>query len=173
MKKLYAVAFLLMSVMGWSQTINFPDANFKAKLLAANTSNSTALNASLEPIIIDTNGNGEIEVSEALLVHELTLNSSNIANLAGIENFANLFRLRCKYNQLTSLDVSALQGLFYLDCSYNSLTQLNFNGLQSLDELVCSHNALTVLNLEPLDALRLFDCAVNNITALNVSVCPI
>ena len=64
MRKFY---FLLLGLLIFSgvqaQIVNIPDANFKSKLLAASTNNVTAYY-----IKIDTNNNGEIEVSEALKV---------------------------------------------------------------------------------------------------------
>lgn len=46
-----------------AQIVNIPDTNFKAKLLAANTTNSIAADSFNNNIKIDINNNGEIEVS--------------------------------------------------------------------------------------------------------------
>ena len=89
-----------------AQIINIPDANFKAKLLQASPFNEIA---SIEnPIYdisnnsitianystIDTNGDGEIQISEAVMIKYLNLSqiivSSNITSIVGIEYFTNL-----------------------------------------------------------------------------------
>lgn len=84
-----------------AQIINFPDANFKARLLAANASNGYACvganSMGCLPGVVDTNGNGEIEVNEAQSVAILTLDDANIINLTGIEYFVNLERLDCGF----------------------------------------------------------------------------
>ena len=64
--KQYLLFLLLISAFAQAQIINFPDANFKARLLAANPSNNIAT-TNPNPFIntynttIDVNGNGEIE----------------------------------------------------------------------------------------------------------------
>lgn len=80
------ILLLLLLIAGFSnaQTVNIPDANFKAKLLSANAINGIALNANNQSIVIDINGNNEIEVSEALDVASLYVSNSNISDLAGV-----------------------------------------------------------------------------------------
>jgi uncharacterized repeat protein (TIGR02543 family) len=59
----------------------------------------------------------------------LNIASKNIADLAGIECFANLTRLECQNNRLTSLDISSNTALTYLNCSYNDMkTPADVNG---------------------------------------------
>ena len=105
MKKLYTLlVVVLIGFVGKAQIVNIPDANFKAKLLAASATASIAYNSTGTKIKIDTNSDGNIQISEALLVYQLIVSSSNIVNLTGIESFTNLTKLDCSYNQLTSLD---------------------------------------------------------------------
>ena len=109
---LFLLLFHIFIVNG--QIINIPDANFKAKLLAANsTTNFFAggygSNGYYPWIKIDTNNDGEIEVSEAQSVYSLHINpslSSNLdilSNLTGIEYFTNLEALNFANNNLTTL----------------------------------------------------------------------
>ena len=58
--------------------VSIPDANFKNALLNNNT-------------VIDTNGDGEIQVSEAEAVTNLWVSNENINNLKGIEFFINFY----------------------------------------------------------------------------------
>ena len=85
MKKIYFVfvAFFTIFISN-AQIINFPDANFKAKLLSASTSNSIAKNAAGTSIKIDANNNGQIEQSEALLVHKLFVRLRSRADRLGV-----------------------------------------------------------------------------------------
>jgi Leucine-rich repeat (LRR) protein len=58
-------------------------------------------------------------------IESLVVNSYNIYNLTGIEDFTALTSLHCIDNQLTSLDVSNNTNLTELACSYNQLTSLD------------------------------------------------
>lgn len=116
MKNYYLLLFLLFGLFGKAQIINFPDANFKAKLLEASPSNYIAIDLTGNYFKIDANSNGEIEVSEALNISLLNIGSSSIQNLDGILNFINLTYLNCVFNQITSLDISSLSNLTILHC---------------------------------------------------------
>jgi hypothetical protein len=63
MRKIYLIISLIMFTVFQAQIVNIPDANFKAKLLSANTSNGIATNSSNQNMVIDTNGDLEIQVS--------------------------------------------------------------------------------------------------------------
>lgn len=151
MKNFYlSISVLFMSLNVGGQIIDIPDANFKAKLLEANPTNQIAYNtnSSSVSIKIDANDNGEIEVSEALLVGRLNVDNSSIGSLVGIEAFTNLRRLSCKYNLLTSLEINSLSILKVLDCSHNLLTNLNCQNISNtIDYFDCSYNSLTSLVL--------------------------
>ena len=175
MKKIY---FLLLSILTFAfasaQIINFPDANFKAKLLQANPSNyiasttNTLGNPTYPYVSIDTNGDGEIQVSEASAIQYLDISYSQIVNLEGINSFVNLKLLDCKYNQIGALDVTGLTNLEYLYCPNNQISNLNVNGLLFLKNLNCYYNHLTNLDLSSLTSLRYLFCYANQLTNLNV-----
>ena len=48
-----------------------------------------------------------------------------ISDMTGIEAFVNLTELNCRFNQLSSLDVSANTALEVLECGENQLTNLD------------------------------------------------
>lgn len=174
-----------------AQIVNIPDVNFKAKLLAANTTNYIAKDLNGNFMKIDSNNNSEIEVSEALEVSYLYLYGSSISSLVGILSFTNLEvlhcesnnltslslgnltnlqELQCDFNQLTSLDVSGLTNLLTLWCGNNNqLTSLNVSGLTNLQELNCRKSHLTSLNVSGLTSLKSLNCSRNFITSLNLS----
>ena len=71
--------------MAQAQIVNIPDANFKAKLIALG---------------VDTNGDGNIQNSEATAVINLDVENSLINSLVGIQSFTNLQELTCRSNQI-------------------------------------------------------------------------
>ncbi|MGV9003750.1 DUF7619 domain-containing protein [Flavobacterium sp.] len=171
MKKLYAVLlFALIGMTSQAQIINFPDANFKAKLLQANTSNSIAKNLSGSSFKIDANNDGEIQVSEALQVSILSVSNSLIISLEGISNFTNLYKLYCLNNQLTSLNLTAQVNLNELQCQNNQISSLTINTLSSLSTLYCNNNQLTSLNLSGCNALGSLICNDNLLNTLTLPV---
>jgi hypothetical protein len=184
MKTKILLFFLAITAFCNAQIINFPDANFKAKLLSASASTSVATNQlstynasgdywvpnqSPYYTVIDLNGDGEIEVSEAQLIKGLLLNSANITDLTGIEYFSNLQFLKCGSNQIQSLNFTAPNTLQYLNCDYGQLTSLNLSGLTNLRTLKCSYNQLTSIDTSNLLNLNWLHCLGNNITNLDFS----
>ena len=89
MKKIYLLLFAFCFFTANSQIITFTDANFKAKLLEANTTNTIARNLAGNYFKIDANNNSQIEQSEASKVKELVCSFSSISNLNEI-NFFNV-----------------------------------------------------------------------------------
>ncbi len=65
------------------------------------TINTIAIDDVGNYIKIDTNSDGEIEVSETLNVRYLNISSSSISNLTGILSFNNLQELNCSSNLLS------------------------------------------------------------------------
>lgn len=172
MKKYYFVIFILFIVTTVSsQIINFPDVNFKTKLLEADVSNQIAKNLGGSYFKIDANNNGEIETTEALQVSYLNVGESMIGSLNGISNFTGLLTLRCYNNNLTTLDVTALSNLKTLQCLANQLNLINVSGLINLENLSCQNNQLTTLNVTGLYNLRDLSCSNNQLTALDVFTC--
>jgi hypothetical protein len=174
MKNLYMSFFLLLCcAICHSQIINIPDSNLKSRLLiygvAAFNDDGTDYSH-----IIDANGDGEIQMSEASLVTGLNLRSTNnrIASAEGLQYFTNLKRLTCSGNSLTSLDVSMLSSLVYLNCGNNNIVTLNVLGLGQLKELWCNNNDLTTLNTEGLTSIETLLAHVNNLSSLNLNTMP-
>lgn len=140
------IFFLCTYFTANAQIIDIPDANFKNRLV--NTFCVDLDGSGNADAKADFNGNGEIEVSEALQIEGLVLWNSNIDSLEGIEYFTNLLSLSCQGNNLTEIDVSPLTSLESLLIMDNDLINL-----------VISEN----LNLKVLGAGR------NNISQIDVS----
>jgi hypothetical protein len=155
MKKilLYFVLFTL-SFIGKAQIVNIPDPNFKNYLV-----NNTNIN---------TNGDNEIQVSEAQAYDGgIYVSTLHIQDLTGIEAFPNIIQLTCSGNQLTSIDLSHNTSLFALDCYDNAITSLILpNGLEYL---TCAKNNLTNLDVSNLTRLSDLDCSNNSLIDLDVS----
>ncbi|RYJ38612.1 Internalin-related protein [Flavobacterium anhuiense] len=152
-----------------AQIITFPDANFKAKLLQANGSNTIAKDLNSNYFKIDSNNNGEIEIAEALNVSYLDLRDSNIASLDQLSNFSNLTDFNCSNNNLGILDVSSLKKLTRLVCSSNLISDLNLSDLSKISSLICGQNKLTSLNVSNLTELNIIECNNNDLQSLDVS----
>lgn len=140
-----------------AQNVNIPDANFKAALLADSE--------------INTNSDGEIQVSEATaFTGALAVPSLGISDLTGIEAFTNIYRLFCEGNLLTSLDVSANTKLEWLFCTDNQITSIDVSMLPKLHNFWCHNNLLTSLDVSANRDLETLRCENNQLTGLDMSV---
>jgi len=111
MRTFYVVAFLLIGLITQAQIVDIPDANFKNALVNHSP-------------VIDTNGDGEIQVSEAETATILSIADQNIQSLLGIEYFINLEFIICFGNEITDLDLSNNNALITLDSRYNPMQSL-------------------------------------------------
>ncbi len=105
-----------------------------------------------------------VSIKEA---RELQLGGKGIGSLKGIQYFIGLKVLPCRFNPLTSLDVSKNTKLEVLSCGENQLTSLNLNNNKKLESLECSGNRIRSLNLEG-NRLTELICYNNPLTYLNI-----
>ena len=124
LKKLYLLlfcCFLFQTVR--SQIVTIPDVNFKNALLS-------------HVPVINTNGDGEIQVSEALaFTGTINVSSKSIADLTGIDAFTNIQGLNFSYNQVSTLSLNNFPSLTQLNCLANRLTVLPLTNLPLLNTL--------------------------------------
>lgn len=172
MKRPLLFAFLLLSGLAGAQVINFPDANLKNKLLEELSWLSTGYNQNDQPVLIDANNDGEIDMAEAALIYKLNISGANISDLTGLEAFVNLTLLQCGNNQISSFDSSMFPNLKELMCMENDLTTLDVASLQYLELVYCDGNQLTSLNLAGLQYLKDIHCHLNPMASLNLSNLP-
>jgi hypothetical protein len=192
MKKLYAIFLLSIGFVAQAQIVNIPDPIFKAELLAASSVDGyTATDINGEYMTIDTNGDGEIQFTEAEAVYELYLVQPS-SNLTGIKSFINLRALDATYLALESLDVSGMTfletinvsdnfitsmdltgctSLYLLQCDFNQLTSLNLHGLPSLDVVFCGSNNISSIDLSGITTLTLFSAPLNDMESINLTGC--
>jgi Leucine-rich repeat (LRR) protein len=125
-------------MISFGQNVNIPDANFKNYLV-----NNSGIN---------TNGDSEIQVSEAsVFTGQINCSSQSISDLKGIESFTALTYLKCSNNELKSLDVSSNTALIYLKCSNKQLTSLNVSNNTALTELYCESTQLNCVTGVPVN----------------------
>lgn len=167
MKKLLFLFLFISSLMN-AQIVNIPDANFKIRLLASSATLNIAYSNGLK-VKIDTNGDNEIQFSEALVIDSLNVANCNIANLEGIAAFHNLKSLDCGSNSLPYLDITAISGLRRLHCDNNQLTTIDLTQSASLEELYCSYNQVTSFNFTNSGSLKKLVCSTNALTSFNFS----
>ncbi|WP_445452321.1 T9SS type A sorting domain-containing protein [Flavobacterium sp. 25HG05S-40] len=180
MKKLYLFLALGFVLGVNAQIIQFQDAYLKNLLVSGTTSYSVAYNTEGRYMRVDDNGDGEIEVYEALQVKSLqisyytsgnTHNVYEIDDLGGLEYFTNLESLSCGGHPISSIDFRPFVNLRTLYCESGSqLTSLNVSGLIHLETLGCNQNNLSALDISSLTALRSLRCSDNNLSSINLPV---
>lgn len=119
----------------------------------------------------DTNRDGFLSEAECAVVRTLELMHKGIETLKGVENFPNLYQLRCFDNAITELDLSRNTGLVTLDCAENPLTSLNVSGCTNLGGLYCQETQLTALDVRDCANLAYLWCYQSSLSSLNVSGC--
>ena len=102
-------------------------------------------------------------------VTNLDLNSKNIYNLIGIEDFTSLDSLNCRSTQISYLDLSNNLNLSYLDCAFSLIRDINVSNNSKLEYLNCFNNQLTHLNIENSPDLLYLSCAYNKLQELDLS----
>ena len=109
---------LLSCFCSFGQIINFPDANLKAKLLSANTAYSS--NSSDPSIVLDSNGDGEIEVNETLTTARVDVSNSGVTSLEGLQFFPNLVTVFTVNNPIPMNSFLSLPQLKYIGIGFNN-----------------------------------------------------
>ncbi|MFN8273960.1 MAG: T9SS type A sorting domain-containing protein [Flavobacteriaceae bacterium] len=142
MKKLFFLTFsILCSSLGFAQIVNIPDQVFKALLLSADESNSIAKDENQNSIRIDANQDGEIQISEALIIDGLSISNDNLTSLTGIEAFDNLNVLALSSSSLVSLgEVQQMMNLTSLQVYCSLITSISFHEMHSLKYLIIGSN---------------------------------
>lgn len=153
------IILFLISIESYTQVVDIPDVNFKNALLTHDP-------------VIDTNGDGEIQISEAENTFEINVSGKSINDLTGISSFSNITYLNCNYNQISNLDLSANVLLESLWCFDNQIINLNLIENLYLKDISCSGNQLTEIDLSNNNQLSFIQCANNLLSTLDVSNNP-
>lgn len=86
-------------------------------------------------------------------ITNLAIGEKDISDLTGIEDFISITNLDCRFNNLTSLNLTELTGLTYLDFASNQLTNIDLSNNTSLQYLYAQNNQLTSMNLGSISSL--------------------
>ncbi|MFT3912361.1 MAG: T9SS type A sorting domain-containing protein [Ferruginibacter sp.] len=167
--KCFFTAILLLSVcFATAQIVNFPNTDLKNEILGYGT--------------IDTNGDGEIQISEAQAVHNLSLQHGITDDLAWLQYFSNvdtlwlyswpplltnlnlpgmtsLRRFACDSKNLQTVNLSGCSNLIHAEINYYTpypyapITSLDISNTPRLRDLQCSGLHVAELDLRQKDSL--------------------
>lgn len=150
--------FFLMQIFG--QQINFPDPKLKEALLDHHLPDGSSA-------IIDTNHDGEIQISEAQnYVGVLNLENKSISNYAGLENFISISELHCGFNQAVQIDLTqfgALQKFNALGGLLQTVDLSKNTQLQSVQVSFSQVSSLIFQNNWQLQEVFADECQLSNI----------
>lgn len=157
MKHLYLILVVLITTTTlYAQNVTIPDSTFKAFLIG---------NA-----VINTNGDTEIQVSEASAYSGgIICSNLGINDLTGIEAFVNINTLWCENNNLTSLDLSNNTALVFLRCGGDNFMNLNVTMNTALEKLHSFYSSITSLDVTQNIALEEFLLMNSNVSTIDVS----
>ncbi|HLW31532.1 MAG TPA: T9SS type A sorting domain-containing protein [Aequorivita sp.] len=155
MNHYFTFLFILIGSFLHAQVVNIPDINFKNALIEAG---------------VDTNGDGEIQVSEAEAVINLNISFKDIQSMEGIQSFINLQVLHCSNNQLSSLNMSHNLNLQWLRCGSNYLSNLDITQNLNLIHLWCDNNQLSDLDVSHNLNLESLWCRNNPLSSIDLSL---
>ncbi len=165
MKHLLIAAFVLTTSFASAQIVNFTNLELKNALLNY-------------PVVIDTNGDGEIQLSEAQAVHSLNLgvNEGITNDLAGMESFTNLdtFIMVSWPPVMTTLNLSGFTSLRYLTCEAKNLEAVNLSGCTNLTFAAINRFGpyyppmITSLDISNTPRLKRFECSQIKLPVLDL-----
>lgn len=161
MKKILLSTLLLTGLGVNAQNVNIPDANLK--------------NALLGTASVNTNGDTEIQLTEAQsALGYLDVSNQNISNMTGLEKFTSVYAINLSNNNLTSVTFTDMNtSLSDLDLTGNQLSGgMNLSGLQGLQYLQLIFCNLTSFNPSLHPSLIFANCAYNSMTSVDFSNNP-
>lgn len=170
MKK-YFIFFILITSIIHGQNIIFADNNLKNALttsLCVDTNNDGTADAN-----VDTDHNGEISISEALLVETLFLENKSISSLNGLEYFTNLKILNVYQNLITSINFANFPNLEDITINNNQLTNITIANNNVIKYIFADSNqisSVSITNCSNLDTISLIS---NQISSINLQNLPL
>ena len=124
--------------------INFPDPNLKTRLLDSAACFNTTDG---DYILVDANGDGDIDENEATFVGRVNINTGNISDLTGMEKFTNLYAMSAGWNNITTCNL-AMPTLKVLGIGYNPhLINVNLSNLPLLEGFGINLAPINTLNI--------------------------
>ncbi|MEP0264573.1 hypothetical protein, partial [Dokdonia sp.] len=158
MKKITLLLFIFIYGVMQAQIIDFPDENLKNALINHSPT-------------IDTNNNGEIEVSEAANFNgpHVNLQFKGITNITGLENFTSTEKFIIGHNDIASADISVLPWAKDIGLNSNDLTEIDLSSNLLLEKLTISNNDLLTLDISNNVNLSIVRTGGNEFSDIDIS----
>ena len=120
----------------------------------------------------DTDRNGRLELAEALAIENISVTTTRISTLDGVQYMSNLKKIRCSgtpdtRSRLTKLDFRYNPRLEALECNFSRVEQISIPS--STKELRCRYGFLQQITFPSGSCLKNLDVFGNRLTALDVS----
>jgi hypothetical protein len=158
MKYIYTLFIsLLFFVISNAQIVDIPDLNFLNALIGEG---------------VDTNGDGDIQVSEAEATLNLNVSFSGILSVEGIQSFINLVDLNIRYNDVSEVDISSLTNLEVLQACGNNLSEIDVSQNLALITLSVCINDITSIDVTAHDDLVFLSIYANELSEIDVTNNP-
>lgn len=167
MKNTTLLFLMLFCFKAYAQIVDIPDANFKAVLL----SGTITTDADFNLIELDTNNDGEVQISEAPTVFGISVpadSTAMITDVTGIEAFSNLERLWISEHSVTALNVTENTNLRYLGFTDNPISMLDVSNNPNLISLNVNNSQITTLDLSNNPSLLDLICGYNPLESFNI-----
>lgn len=172
MKNLYFLVFLFVTAFSQAQIVPIPDNNFKFNLISGNNVDTNG-DGNYDGDV-DTNGDNQIQVTEAQAVVRLLLHSNvsfPINTLEGIESFANLEYLESN-NDVINADLSQNLSLINIDMNFNESENIILPSSSNLIEVLVRSTHLTSLDVSQNPNLENLNIEHTEISSLDVTQNP-
>lgn len=179
MKRILLLFILNFCSYLFAQNVNIPDTEFKNVLLSSSPTNQIAKDATGNWVAIDTNGDSQIQLTEAQTIKYLNVIPPSglftfISSIEGIKSFSNADSIKIDFlEMIDEIDMSNMPNLKYLSADGNhQVLTTSFTGNIGLKTLsISGANVLTNLDLSSLVALEDLDAFGSNISNLNLTGC--
>ena len=165
MKNALIFLAVIINITATAQNVNIPSTTLLNVLTGTVF---VAQNAAGNNILIDTNNDGFIQVSETIPVWRLDINNRGLTDLTGIESFTSLRELYCSQNAIINMPFTTLIHLKNVDVYDCNLNAIDVSNIPSLEFLSCPGNQISSLDLSNNPNLNKLICYNNNLTSLNL-----
>jgi len=173
MKKINLFLLLTLFSLGSNaQIVNIPDPVFKNYLVSALCTSFSAITFAPSDDV-DTNNDGEIQVSEALAVTVLHISGVDNIDLTGIAAFSNLKFVYMNEVVNLAVDLSGNPSVEWIEMHTGTFTAFNLSGLANLKMFNTAFCHFPVIDFSSLTGLETFSIWQGSIPALELSNLPI
>lgn len=176
MKNIYFLVLLAAHLSLSAQNVYIPDAHFKAKLLSASPTNEVAQDLTGAWTTIDTNNDGEIQLSEAANIRDISIYNTSLStyyiqSIEGVKSFPNLIYLTVSdCPKLTSVDVSGMPKLLLASFDNNkTMSSANFTGCPLLENISVKQANIVHLDVSNLPKMNILTCTGGKVETINYS----